>query len=957
MNSTSYALHSLTALRVYALGILLTLSFLLRAADPGSALASPAPTVHLPQPIAWAEPGTQATAPCSGDGLAVFADEQGQVRLRCTPQQLEGEVTREGLWLTSTVPGSAAARFRVVAGSLGREGGKLRPLPGSGVVGAEAGRVCYMRRGVTEEYSVSADGVRQDFVVAQPPGGTGNLRVELTLTGTRAEATAESACLVLDGSGRKLAYSRLRVMDAEERQLTARLEVVSDRRLAVVVADAVAVYPVRIDPTFSDANWVNLGRGFIGGSPEVYAAVVDGAGNLYCGGGFQMAGSAWVNHIAKWNGSAWSALGSGITGLGTPVFALAVSGTDLYAAGGITTAGEVSVNNIARWDGKAWSALGSGMNSFVYALAVFGTNLYAGGDFTTAGGRDAHYVAKWDGTAWSPLGSGMNNYVGALAVSGTDLYAGGRFTTAGGVNANHVAKWDGTAWSPLGSWTNGAVAVLAVSGTDLYAAGFLTEERGINATYCVAKWDGNAWSALATEIRRGVYALAASGTDLYAGGNFTAVGGVNANYIAKWDGMAWSPLGSGMNNYVRALAVSGTDLYAGGRFTTAGGKACYFVAKALLLRFGANNATYTRTPGASLTIRIADVAWDMNGNPVTVQSLGASSHGATLSHDNTNIYYQPASDSNDSFTFTVSNGFETATGTITVTVTRPPNTAPVATPDIYTVPKDHSLSGNVINDNTGSGVDSDADRDPLTAHVDASPAHAQTFSLNADGSFVYTPQADFTGADAFTYHVNDGQADSPMVTVTITVTAVNDAPSFVKGADQTVMEDAGPQAIASWASGLRAGPADEAGQTLTFVASVDQPALFAAGPGIAADGTLTYTPAPNASGAATVTVTLNDDGGTANGGADTSLPQTFTITVKGLQPPIVLTAITLSGVTFKFSWNAQAGQSYRVQYKARLEDAEWIDVGSPIVATGATASAEDTVNGGEQRFYRVLLEN
>ena len=206
--------------------------------------------------------------------------------------------------------------------------------------------------------------------------------------------------------------------DATGRELTARLEVLSTDQLAVRVADANATYPVRIDPTFSDADWVSSGSGMGGGSSPYYIPYV---------------------------------------------IAVAVIGTNLYAGGGFTTAGAVPANYIAKWDGSAWSALGSGVNSAVEALAVSGTNLYAGGGFTTAGAVPANYIAKWDGSAWSALGSGISGngqlgetYVNALAVSGTDLYAGGSFTTAGGVVADNIAKWNGSAWSVLSSGMGGS---------------------------------------------------------------------------------------------------------------------------------------------------------------------------------------------------------------------------------------------------------------------------------------------------------------------------------------------------------------------------------------------------------------------------------------------------------------------------------------------------------------------
>ena len=123
-------------------------------------------------PIAWSDLGAKATAQYSGDGLAIAVTPSGAVRLRCAFQKLEGEVTCEGLWLESTVPGAAAvpaSRFRVVADAVGREGGTVTALPRSGTASGAASCARCARPGLVEEYSVSVDGVRQDFVVAQPP--------------------------------------------------------------------------------------------------------------------------------------------------------------------------------------------------------------------------------------------------------------------------------------------------------------------------------------------------------------------------------------------------------------------------------------------------------------------------------------------------------------------------------------------------------------------------------------------------------------------------------------------------------------------------------------------------------------------------------------------------------------------------------------------------------------------
>jgi hypothetical protein len=119
----------------------------------------------------------------------------------------------------------------------------------------------------------------------------------------------------------------------------------------------------------------------------------------------------------------------------------------VYAGGGFATAGGSNANCVAKWNGSVWSPLGSGVNGDV-TLAVSGSDVYAGGSFTTAGGSNANYVAKWNGSAWSALGSGVNGAVSALAVSGGNLYVGGTFTTAGAKVSAYVARATLTAVSP-----------------------------------------------------------------------------------------------------------------------------------------------------------------------------------------------------------------------------------------------------------------------------------------------------------------------------------------------------------------------------------------------------------------------------------------------------------------------------------------------------------------------------
>ena len=119
--------------------------------------------------------------------------------------------------------------------------------------------------------------------------------------------------------------------------------------------------------------------------------------DVYVGGNFTMAGGSPANYAAKWNGTGWSALGGGLNWHFPSVggSALAAKGLDVYVGGVFTAAGAVSANYIAKWNGSSWGALGSGLNNMVSAIGASGTDVYVGGQFTTAGGREAYYLARW----------------------------------------------------------------------------------------------------------------------------------------------------------------------------------------------------------------------------------------------------------------------------------------------------------------------------------------------------------------------------------------------------------------------------------------------------------------------------------------------------------------------------------------------------------------------------------
>jgi hypothetical protein len=159
------------------------------------------------------------------------------------------------------------------------------------------------------------------------------------------------------------------------------------------------------------------------------------------------------------------------------VFALTTLPNGDVVAGGLFTWAGVAALNIARWNGTSWSPLGTGINGSVGALVTLPNgDVVAGGSFSMAGGVTANRVARWNGTAWSQLGWGVNTYVSALTtLPNGDVVVGGFFTTAGGVAANNVARWNGTSWLPFGTGTNLQVfALTTLRNGDLAAGGGFT---------------------------------------------------------------------------------------------------------------------------------------------------------------------------------------------------------------------------------------------------------------------------------------------------------------------------------------------------------------------------------------------------------------------------------------------------------------------------------------------------
>ena len=224
-------------------------------------------------------------------------------------------------------------------------------------------------------------------------------------------------------------------------------------------------------------------------------------------------------------------------------------------------------------------------------------------------------------------------------------------------------------------------------------------------------------------------------------------------------------------------------------------------------------------------------------------------HGTLTLNADGSFTYTPAANYNgsDSFTYKANDGLaQSNVATVSLTI-NPVNDAPVAVNDSYTTDEDTPLDGGGAG---GAGQRHGRGRATLTAVLVTGPTHG-TLTLNADGSFTYTPAANFNGSDSFTYRASDGLAQSNVATVSLTINPVNDAP--VADNDSYTTDEDTP--LTRPAPGVLGNDTDVDGATLT--------AVLVTGPShgtltLNPDGSFTYTPAANFNGADSFTYRAND---------------------------------------------------------------------------------------------------
>jgi VCBS repeat-containing protein len=191
------------------------------------------------------------------------------------------------------------------------------------------------------------------------------------------------------------------------------------------------------------------------------------------------------------------------------------------------------------------------------------------------------------------------------------------------------------------------------------------------------------------------------------------------------------------------------------------------------------NDTYPLYEGSVLVVDAPGVLandTDPDNYTITAHLVNTVSHGSLILSTNGSFIYTPAAyfTGNDSFTYYARGGRISEVATVSLIVQSVPS-APIAMNDNYTTNEDQTLR---VLDTTKGVLANDYDPDEgdvLTAKLVKQPLHG-TVSLNPNGTFIYTPQANFNGYDSFTYNATDGVLFSLPAVVRIYVTSINDAP-------------------------------------------------------------------------------------------------------------------------------------------------------------------------------------
>ncbi len=561
----------------------------------------------------------------------------------------------------------------------------------------------------------------------------------------------------------------------------------------------------------------------------------------------------------------------------------AVGGAVSYnGIGTVTIARTLFSNNIAGTQGGAVNVSGSGSGgTYNISTSTFVGNTANG---TTFGGAA---IAIVNGVA---LNVTFNRFAGNTAggvANGKTISTGGGTVTTFDVNRN----WWGRNTGPLATDVLGTAPTVWLQLRN--SASPTTVNAGSGSTVSADIFGLNTGGATASSNLTGLAAFPSSGTvfgnvqrGTIPGGTIQFINGAaTVVFTATTAGAGGVDAVADSQTINAPIAVNGPPVVSNRSASVNEDGVFTFSAATFDAGFSDPNA------GDILqTVRVTSLPASgllkLSGSTFTVpQDIARATLG--------NLTYTPTANYNgaDSFGWNGSDGtlFATTGAAVNVTVNAV-NDKPTFTaanpPAVNEDPGAQTVVGWVTNFNPGPNESGQTALAYTVSNVSNPGLFSAGPSIATNGNLSYTLAANANGNSTFQVTVQDsggtpGIDTSDPQTFTITVNAVNDKPTFTAANPPAVNEDPGAQTVIGWVTNVNPG-ANEAGQTVVAytVSNVSNATLFSAGPAVAANGNLSYTPATNANGTSTFDVRVQDSGGAP--GIDLSDAQTFTITVNAV---------------------------------------------------------------------------
>ena len=715
---------------------------------------------------------------------------------------------------------------------------------------ATANRIEYRRGMLTEWYVNGPLGLEQGFTLTAPPPPllteerSSQLTLALALEGNleaRLDSDEHSLSLSQADGIAVLRYTGLSAYDATGRELPAHLELVhpnpsSPTTLHIIVDDTAASYPLTIDRFIQQAK----------------LTASDGAVADYFGESVAISGDTVVV------GASYDGVGSTLDQGSAYVF--------VKPGGGWANMTEIA---------KLTASDGAESDYFGRSVAIDGDTIVVGAPFNDIGShfdRGAAYVFVKPGGGWTSMtetakltasdGASQDQLGHSVAISGDTIVVGARYARIG-INFSQGSAY--VFEKPSGGWANTTQTAkltssdgkmgdafgwsVAISG-DTIVAGAVTSENGnsyLGTAYVFVKpgagWVSAMETAKLTASDRANAdhfgeSVAIDGDTIVVGARADDVGSnldQGSAYVFVKPGGGWITMtetakltasdGASFDEFGHSVTISGDTIVVGSVYDDIGDY------------FNQGSAYVFVKPGGD---------WANTNESSKLSASDGAPHdnfGSSIAISNDTVVVGAKY---DDFGSNFDQGSAYVFGST--------NTAPTAAADGYEVDEDTPL-----NVSAPGVLSNDSDPDPgdtLTAVLVSGPSHAASFMLNADGSFAYTPDANYSGPDGFSYKASDASnAESNTVTVSLTVNPVNDAPTIAVAAG-------GACGSGNGSMNLTLGDVETAAGSLSVSSSSSNTNLVPNGNilfgGSDSNRTVTITPAAKGSGSATITLTVSD---------------------------------------------------------------------------------------------------